>query len=178
VTATDAKGNFRVDRILDGSYRLDITREGYRPVSKDNVAVKAPFRAVVEIVMEPAAGAAAAAPRESAEGAGGSIRVHGATTTRDSGPKGEVRVRMQHADGSEEPRTVLTSPDGTFELSGLSPGSWRIEVLGAGYLPIRAFVDLEGDARVTATLVPQPTTFAPAPEDLLPPEEPIPPPAS
>jgi len=82
---------------------------------------------------------------------------------------------MQRADGKAEPRSTLSGPDGTFAIEGLSPGTWKIEVLGAGYLPIRVPLDLQADARVTATLVPQPMNYAPAPEDLLPPEEPIPP---
>ena len=176
VTATDSKGNFRVEAVKDGSYRLDVTREGYQPVVKDNVEVKAPFRAVVEIVMEAAKEGTPAAPAaKDGESAPGPIRLSGLATTRESGPKGEVEIRMQRADGKAEPRSTLSGPDGTFAIEDLSPGTWKIEVLGAGYLPIRVPLDLQADARVTATLVPQPMNYAPAPEDLLPPEEPIPP---
>lgn len=176
VTATDAKGNFRLDSVRDGSYRLDVTRDGYQPVVKDNVTVKAPFRAVVEIVMEPAAaGAAKPAAAAKTEPATAPVRLSGVATTREGGPKGEVQIRVQRADGGAEPRTVLSAPDGTFALEGLSAGSWRIEILGAGYLPIRVAVDLATDARMLALLVPQPMNYTPPPEDLLPPEEAIPP---
>jgi hypothetical protein len=176
VTSTDAKGNFRVDSVQDGSYRLDVTREGYEPVVKDNVAVKAPFRAVVEIVMEAAKGGATAPAATPKDGAStGPIRLTGVASTRDSGPKGEVEIRMQRADGKDEPRSTLSMQDGSFAIDGLTPGAWRLELLGAGYLPIRVALDLEEDSRMTATLVPQPMNYTPAPEDLLPPEEPIPP---
>jgi hypothetical protein len=181
LTATDAKGAFKVDSLPDGTYTVEVLRPGLKPITKQNVAIRAPFRAVVEVMMEPESGAAASTETRSADGAepssSGLIQVRGLVTTRDSGPKGEIRVRLVRPDGSEDPRAALTQPDGTFALEGLPAGPWRIEVLGAGYLPIRAKLYLGADSRVTATLVQQPANYKPAPEDLMPPEEPIPPPA-
>jgi hypothetical protein len=82
---------------------------------------------------------------------------------------------MQRVDGTDEPRSTLSRADGSFAVEDLSPGAWRLEILGAGYLPIRVALDLDVDSRLTALLVPQPMNYTPAPEDLLPPEEPIPP---
>jgi hypothetical protein len=175
VTSTDSKGAFRVEGVPDGSYRLEILREGFKTVVKDSVVVRAPFRAVVEIVMEPDA-SPASEPAQSGATAGAPIRVTGSAIAHDNGTKADVRVRLARS-GADEPRTVLTDPDGKFTIDGLTAGYFRLEVLGAGYIPIRVGVDLRADSRITATLVPQPPNYAPAPADLLPPEEPIPPPA-
>ena len=78
-------------------------------------------------------------------------------------------------DESEDPRSTLTSPDGSFEVPDLTTGSWRIEVLGAGFLSARVTVDLTEDARLAAVLVQQPANYVAPALDLIPLEEPIPP---
>lgn len=173
VTSTDSKGAFKVDSIPDGSYRVEILREGFRTVVKEAIVVRSPFRAVVEIVMEPEAASSGASSGAATGGA--AVRVTGVVSAKDSGPKAEVRVRLS---GSGEARSALTAADGSFAFDGVASGSHRLEVLGAGYIPIRVAVDLAADASIVATLVPQPPNYAPDPADLLPPEEPIPPPSS
>ena len=73
----------------------------------------------------------------------------------------------------------LSGRDGEFAASGLAEGEWILEAKGLEFLPVRATLPLTGGAtRVRLVLVPQPTAFDPLPIDLLPEEEPIPPPAA
>ena len=88
-----------------------------------------------------------------------------------------MRIRLIRADGSVDPRDGMTGAEGKFAIPGLQAGAWRLEILGAGFLPIRVPVTLSGEATLTASLVEQPASYQPPPLDLIPPEMPIPPPA-
>lgn len=179
VTSTDDKGTYRFEDLPEGSYRVEWSKPGFEPIVKERVEIRPPFRAVLEVAMEPASAASPAAadgavnPPVPADPA---ATLHGAVADRDGTPLGEVRIRLVRLDGSVDPRDALTDLDGTFDLGGLPAGQWRLELLGAGYLPIRVPVALAGDGVVSAALVAQPPGYEPQPLDLIPPERPIPPP--
>ncbi len=175
LTTTDEKGRFRFDGLSDGAYRADFRRDGLAPVVKSGIEVRFPFRTVIEITMQaggaPAGGGAPAPP------AGvGSHTLRGVVSILGAGPAPEARVRLLRTDGSHDPRFALTGPDGSFAIDGLPGGPWRIEILGAGYLPIRTDLEIAGDVAVEARLVGQPADYLPPPLDLLPQERPVPPP--
>jgi len=175
VTATDEKGSYFFETLPEGLYDVTITKGGLAPVTKSAVELRFPFRAVVEVVMEPSvtpAGPAAAEPpdSEAATSLDGTIRA------RAGQPLDEVRIRLIRADGSVDPRDGMTGAEGQFAMPGLQAGDWRLEILGAGFLPIRVPVTLTGGATLTALLVEQPASYEPPPLDLMPPEMPIPPP--
>ena len=176
LTSTDDKGLFYFDRLPEGTYRVELKREGYSPIVKEGVAVRFPYRAVVEVRLVPDAAVKAPPSRAEAQ-AGNRVRLSGAVGVRGAGPLGEARVRLVRADGTEDPRSTLTLPDGSFELGDIPAGAWRIEVLGAGYLPARVNVELAQEARLQAILVQQPANYVAPALDLLSQEEPIPPPA-
>jgi hypothetical protein len=83
---------------------------------------------------------------------------------------------LTRTDGSVDPRDAVSDEDGEFAVTNLLPGKWKLEVLGAGYLPIRVPVSLSGEGELRAVLIPQPASYEPQPLDLMPPELPIPPP--
>lgn len=172
LTTTDGKGFFVLDRLPEGAYRVEVRRDGYAPVVKDRVELRFPFRAVVEVTLAAESGRrVAAAPPQ-----GNRIRLSGKATVRGASPLPEARVRLVRPGGGDDPRSVLTRGDGTFALADVPAGKWRIEVHGAGYLPVRADLDLASDASIEAVLVPQPAIYVAPALDLLPQEEPIPPP--
>jgi hypothetical protein len=172
LTTTDGKGFFVFDRLPEGAYRVEVRRDGFAPVVKEKVELRFPFRAVVEVtlVAEPGRRAAAAPPQDKR------IRLSGKVTVRGAGPLPEARLRLVRSGGGDDPRSVLTRRDGTFALADIPAGTWRIEALGAGYLPVRADLDLSSDASLEAVLVPQPASYVAPALDMLPQEEPIPPP--
>jgi hypothetical protein len=175
VTTTDEKGAYRFESIPEGSYDVTLTKHGLVSVTKDRVELRFPFRSVVEIVMEPGTG-------ESAIGGSGPVSsdtdvvLEGSIRGREKEPLGEVRIRLIRADGTVDPRYALTGAEGRFEMNGLKAGDWHLEILGAGFLPIRVPVTLSGESAVTAILVKQPASYEPQPLDLMPPETPIAPP--
>ncbi len=176
VTATDEKGAFRLDGLESGTYRFEARRDGLEPLVKDSLAVRYPYRAIVEATMEKAASerpAATASPPPSAPGAAFAI----AGTVRDprGSPLAEARIRLVRPDGSADPVWARTGPDGEFDIAGVAAGTWDLEIQGGGFLPLRLRLDLEQSTRLHAKLVPHPLGYVPAPEDLMPPEEPIPP---
>jgi hypothetical protein len=178
VTSSDEKGRFRVEDLPDGTYEVAIDREGLERVVKQKIALRFPFRAVIELPMKPQTQAPPAPTRApgGAAPSGEPIRLRGKVLERGGGPIPEVAVRFVRPDGQADPRPVRTDGAGSFELQEFLPGEWRLEARGAGYLPIRIGLDLAQDAEVRVALVPQPAEYDPSPLELMPPEEPIAPP--
>lgn len=175
LTTTDEKGRFRFDGLADGAYRADFRRDGLEPVVKSGIEVRFPFRTVIEIAMKKGEAPSGGGPPAPPAGAA-SHTLRGVVSILGAGPAPETRVRLLRTDGSHDPRFALTGADGTFTIFELPGGPWRIEILGAGYLPIRADLEIAGDVAVEARLAGQPADYLPPPLDLLPQERPVPPP--
>jgi Carboxypeptidase regulatory-like domain len=175
LTSTDDKGVFRVDGLGDGSYGVRVEREGLEAVEKSGIGVKFPFRAVVELVMKPAAAppsSPASAPAASASGSG-PLRLSGVVRDVALDALAEARVRVIDSTGRSDPRVATTGADGAFDFDDLAPGDWAIHVRGVGRLPIRLRLGLGADTTLDAMLVQQPAAYVPSPLELMPPEEPI-----
>ena len=177
VTATDDRGEFRMEALPEGVYRLETRRSDLQTLVRDNVALKPPFRAVVELTMAPAPGGATpettVAPSPDT---GAALKVTGKTVDREGNPVSEARLRLVDAAGRRDPQSFRSGEDGTFAVEGLSGGTWRFEVMGVGFLPVRVDLPVSSDTGVTAVLVRQSASHEPLPLDLIPQEEPIPPP--
>ena len=171
IATTGTSGTFAFDGLADGAYRADVLRDGYVPVVKTGIPVRAPFRAVVEVLL-----VRGAAPPEKAATLEGSASLTGTVRVAGEAPLAEARVRLTRSDGADDARTVLTDGAGAFAFPGLKAGRWRFDVQGAGLLPLRADLDLVGDVAIEAQLAAQPATFRPLPQDLIVPEDVIPPP--
>jgi hypothetical protein len=177
VATTGTTGGFAFDGLPDGIYRAEVRRDGYAPVVKTGIQVRTPFRAVVEVLLArggeapreapPAAGAAA--PAEENASLAGTIRIAGGA------PVAECRVRLLRRDVADDARMVLTDARGAFSLPRFAAGRWRLDVQGAGLLPLRAELDLAGDVTLEAQLAAQPANYKPLPQDLIVPEDVIPP---
>lgn len=175
VTSSDEKGRFRVEDLPDGKYKVAIDREGLQPIVKENIALRFPFRAVIEMPMTPQTEPVSPAARPVAGDPPPTkkILIRGQVVERGGEPIPEVAVRFIRSDGLADPRPVRTADDGSFELSDVLAGHWRLETRGAGYLPIRIGLDLDEDAMVDVTMVQQPAEYDSSPLELMPPEEPI-----
>jgi hypothetical protein len=171
IATTGTSGTFAFDGIPDGTYRAEVRRDGYVPIVKSGVKVRAPFRAVVEVVLLPGEG-----PPEEAPVLSGSAALQGIVRVAGGAPLAEARVRLTRPDGADDAHTILTDPAGAFSASTLKSGRWRIDVQGAGLLPVRADLDLAGDVAVDVQLAAQPANYRPLPQDLIVPEDVIPPP--
>lgn len=177
ITATDGKGVFRIDDLPDGSYVVQITRHGMLPIVKDDVTVRFPFRAVVELPMQPLQ-ASAAAVRPASGSAGGraaeaTLSVVGLVRDPDRAPLNEARLRFVRGEGGVDPRTVESESDGTFRITDLPGGTWALELTAVGMLAIRTELRLGSDTTVEATMMRQPTGYEATPLELMPAEEPI-----
>ena len=178
VTASDSKGRFRVDGLPDGDYRVEIRREGLRSVVKEDVRLRFPSRAVLEVTMEPSATASAPIP---APPGGASldevprVSIHGEMLERGGGPMAEVALRFVRADGRADPIVVHSDRKGAFELPELPVGPWRLETRVVGFLPIWVTAEVREDMRLTVSMVRQPAGYEPSPLELMPAEQLIPP---
>ncbi len=177
LTATNRHGRFKIESVPDGDYRVDLYRAGYEPVSKERVSIRFPFRAVVEQPMlasnERLAGELPASWTAAASSPEGTATLTGELSTRDGGALAEVRVRILHLAGEQDPRDLRTDDRGRFVAADLGAGDWMLEVRGLGYLPMRTPLRITGgDNRAFLVLTPQPPAYKPTARDLLPLEEP------
>ena len=173
MATTGTSGTFGFDGLADGTYRAEVRRDGYTPVVKSGIQVRTPFRAVVEVLLvrgeTPQEAVQAGGTVETSASLAGTIRVAGGA------PIAEVRVRLMRRDGTDDARMVTTDTTGAFALPQLAAGRWRLDVQGAGLLPLRAELDLAGDVTLEAQLATQPANYRPLPQDLIVPEDVIPP---
>jgi hypothetical protein len=173
IATTGTSGTFGFDGLPDGVYRAEVRRDGYAPVVKSGIQVRTPFRAVVELLLvrgETPPGAAQAPPA-----AEGNASIAGTVRIAGGAPVAEVRVRLMRRDGVDDARMVTTDGVGAFSVPQIAAGRWRLDVQGAGLLPLRAELDLAGDVALEAQLATQPANYKPLPQDLIVPEDVIPP---
>ncbi len=85
VTSSDEKGKFRVDDLPDGKYKVAIDREGLAPIVKENIALRFPFRAVIEMPMVPQTEPASLTSTSSQGSAASTTGVHACNSVRDCG---------------------------------------------------------------------------------------------
>jgi hypothetical protein len=176
VTSSDDKGRFQVSNLPDGEYRVKVEREGLNPVLKQDVGLKFPFRAVVELPMQPLdptqplpKGDEPELPTDDPY----QIVVEGTVVERSGDPMSDVVLRFVRSDGQADPRQLRTDDDGSFEIADLLAGQWRLEARGAGYLSIRIDLPLIRNTQLEIIPVRQPADYDPSPLELMPPEEPL-----
>jgi hypothetical protein len=172
LTSSNGEGKFFIDGLRDGEYSVRLNREGFAPETKQGIELKYPFRAVVEVTMEPGQANLAAAGAPPPAGSA-PVGLQGAVLGPDGEGIGEVAVRIVRQDGSADPSELRTPANGRFAFDDLAPGEWRVEIIGIGYLPLRQRLMFAADSRVYVQLVRQPPDYVPSPLDLLPPEIPI-----
>ncbi len=172
LTSTDGKGLLKTMELPDGDYQVTVTKDGLASVTKSTVAVRFPFRPVVEIDMAP--GPAPEIP-VIATGSGEPLELTGRILNRDGDPVPDVAVRLVRLDGAGDPVRLRSGADGALDGLKLAPGVWSVEVRGVGYLSIRSVMELDGPVRLVALLVPQPSGYLAPAIDLLPEEQPVPP---
>jgi hypothetical protein len=175
LTSSGEGGSFQVDGLPDGQYRVRVARAGLSPVTKEGIAVRFPFRAVVEVTMRPGRDDTAPAEPAPAAGSGDRLALRGQVREREGGAMPEVRLRLARIDGRFDPRSLRTGPEGGFEIPDLPSGKWRLDIQGVGFLPMRQPIDLERDTELSVVMVRQPAQYEPSPLELMPPEQPVPP---
>jgi len=175
LTSTDQSGKFRVGGLPNGDYVMTLRRQGLETVIKNDIQIKYPFRAVVEITMKPGATSDTAQSATNASTENGPATLDATVADTDGKPLSEVYVRVVRPDGSYGPRTVRTDEAGQFRMEELAPGPWRLNVRGAGFLWLSTMLEVEGTTELQIGLVSQPPGYVPTPNELMPPERPIPP---
>jgi hypothetical protein len=177
LTSSDDKGRFRVDGLPEGLYRVRVERQGLVPRSMEDIAVRYPFRAVVELAMARASDSTAGGSEATPATAGSRalVNVSGKVVEQNGGPAGDIRMRFVKRGGGDDPRILRSAADGSFALPAMTAGEWQVEINGVGLLPQRISLDLIEDANLTVIMARQPPGYEQTPLDLMPPEQPIPP---
>jgi len=138
--ATDEQGRFEVDDLDPGAASIDVTAEGYAPVTRTLTLSASP------LPRPPATPAPAGGPAGDAEGA---IEI----TLTKALPSGQVRGLVRDFTGKPvaaqirlEPVGVdaQVGPDGMFEVN-VAPGSYDVVVHATGFVDQRRHVSVERD---------------------------------
>lgn len=197
-TSADAGGRFALQNLPAGRYLLEVNLDGYLTARKEGIEVRPPFRSIIEVLLErapalggPASGASASrSPSPDSPSAGdstGGVRAPAAgeparlrVTLVDGGlrPVPEALVAVTPAGGGER-EIRISDASGRAEFDRLAARDYRLTAAAAGFLTVRAeglALPPGAPAEVAVTLIPYPLDFKGAIEDLLPPEEPLPPP--
>ena len=174
VTASDSKGRFRIDNLPDGTYRVEVRREGLETVIKDSVGLKFPARAVIEVTMERAEATDRPGPAAAGEGSAPTpVNLRGEVVQPGGESVSDVELRFVRPDGFVDPFTLRSAADGTFDLGRVPTGPWRLEAHLVGFLPIWIAMDIQRDTTLVVSMVRQPAGYAPSPLELMPREQPI-----
>jgi len=176
LTSTDEDGDFLLDAMPEGLYSLTLARSGYETVVKTAVALKFPFRAVVELTMQRSDDVVPVVTRGDVSAEASAVSISGIMSDRQGNPLSEARIRFVHPEGTADPRYVQTGTDGSFVVGDLASGVWEVEVDGVGYLPIDVDLAFTEDTEMDLRMVRQPADYEPSPFELMPPEKPTPPP--
>ena len=126
LTSSDAKGTFKVFDLNDGDYRVEIDREGLTTVIKNEVNLRFPFRAMIDVPME--SGEPQLPPRPSGGDGSRSLTLTGEVVERGNEPLTEISLRFVRPDGTEDPRLLRSDTEGRFSLSELVGGEWELIV--------------------------------------------------
>ena len=175
MTSTDGGGQFVSTELPGGDYRVDVRRQGYQPVVKEHVSLTPPFRAVVELKMQPTPEISPTAVTSSGDGAAtlSDVALKGLILDEENTALNQIRIRLVHPIGKADPLTVFSGAEGRFEATGLDPGPWQIEVTGVGFLPIVTTVELKRSSQLELKLVRQPPDYEPSPLELMTLEQPV-----
>lgn len=128
-TLTDAEGRFRLEGLEPGTVTLTAEADGFPPAEREGIAVEAGATAEgVRIVLSP--GAVLEGTVRGPDGAG----VAGVTVTVAAEDFGGFRYLA--------PGTARSDAEGRFRVTGLEPGSVRVEGQHRRYPPAETQVDL------------------------------------
>lgn len=184
MTNTDSQGEYRFESLAAGTYQLEVGGERYAIQRKDSIVVRPPFRNVIDFTLAPPEGGPAGTPRIPAgSGAGSDPAVEsvarggisGGLKDGDGIGVADARIILQ---GADRRYLAVSDPDGGFRIDDVPAGHYTLEVLSPGYLTVvlpGVILDGTGDIEFRLTLIDYPLDYRERVEDLLPPEQPLPP---
>ena len=181
VTDTDGKGIYGFDNLAAGAYDLEVSGSGFQHQIKKGIVVQPPFRNIVDFSLPPGP----IAPIEPAspvvyQPASAEVvlrEVTGSITDKDHRPIPDALISLVNpATGSSF--RGRSSRDGKSRIEAVPVGVYRAMISSPGYVTIElSRVEVTADAGLilNLALVEYPLHFDGRPEDLIPPEQPVPP---
>jgi hypothetical protein len=137
-TTTDEQGRFEVDDLDPGAASIDVTADGYAPVTR-----------TLTLSASPAAPPPATPAADGAGDEAGAVEI----TLAKALPSGQVRGLVRDFNGKPVAAQIRLEPvgvdaqvgaDGTFEVN-VAPGAYEVVVRAAGYVDQRRHVSVERD---------------------------------
>lgn len=191
VTGTNEKGQYLFQELPPGVYDLKVQAAGFQDAGKERIEIRPPFQNIVDVRLQPCgqdpppapAGGGAVAPDWSAPAedapAPPLVTVRGRFVDQDKRPLVEVSVVLASLQGNGI-HQAFSGDEGTFEIPGIVPGRYRVNVRSPGHVPLDLrSVEILGrnGLSVSLMLVDYPLNFKAGQEARMPLEEPRPAPA-
>lgn len=192
-TSTDEDGRYALDSLVPADYVVAAHGQGVQSVVKSGVRVKPPFRAIIDIQMEPVEDASdaslhaaiAAAPdvgsdRSSTEGNGRLVRLTGSFVDADQQPVLEGAITLRRIGHAEDVFYAETDESGRFSISDLPGGVYDITTRSPGLIPLHLreqALPPQVSMHLELLAPDYPLSFRGYLDDLLPEEVPMPPPS-
>jgi hypothetical protein len=176
-TSTDDHGRYALNHLLSDTYEVRADGQGFEPLVKGPVQVRPPFRAIIDLEMEPRESPAATLDPQDATDTVKALE--GRFVDAAGEPVLEGSVVFQRSGRPEEVFYGRTDRDGWFRIEDLPADSYDIVSRSPGLIPLHLVARALPPAdRFHLRLVapPYPLSFRGWLDDLLPMEIPVPPP--
>src|SRR3989454_6189273 len=191
VTGTNDKGQYVFKDLPAGTYDIEVGAGEGAARKKGRIEVRPPFRNIVDFEVGPhkddkadvLAGLVAqkrpvggAVPRDGAPEAATGVPFRGTFLDAEKRPVADVPVTIVALDGKGIFQAV-SGDDGSFAISAVPPGRYRVLVFSPGYVPIdlkSVEVSPVSGLSLSLSLVDYPLNTKERPGERLPKEEPIP----
>lgn len=167
LTTTNERGALSLDGLPLGTFDVRARAEGFRAERVEGIALRGPFRTVVDMRADAGPAPPLALSLPASEGA---LRARVVVVDPRDQPLSGVLVELSPVGHRADPARARTSPGGDASLGPLEPGRWRVALSRAGWSRL-VVPDLEwrgGTLTVLARMLPRETDTPTPLEDLLP----------
>jgi len=187
ITATDENGRWDLKEMPEGRYSIEMFKEGFVPIRKNDLVVQVPFKSVVELRATPskksygsiASWTPAGEGQSGAAGTTGAssraMRIQGRAMLKGGDPLADAEIILKDMMGDRNPYRARSDSDGNFFLENVPAGVYDTSVYAIAYFTLRLRLDLKTDLGMRVIMVQQPQNYQYSPSELIPPEEPLPP---
>ncbi|QTA92370.1 carboxypeptidase-like regulatory domain-containing protein [Desulfonema magnum] len=134
-TETDERGNYWLNDLRSGKWKLTVTAEGYS--SQTYTFNLSGQEVVVNLALKPERSLPADLS-ESAEDT--ETIVHGVVTKKNGKPIKKAKVKLKGTDK----KTTKTDASGYYEFRDIEDGEWKLVVKAEGYKKATIFINISG----------------------------------
>ncbi len=189
LTVTDERGKWNFKDIPEGKYDIEIFKEGFEQSGKRDIVLWFPFKSIIELKAIPSAKAYGSVKqwstkRKEIQGSTGdpsgskltTVTINGKALSQTGEPLSGTQFILKDINGRIDPYRGTADAAGNCIIEDVRAGLYDLAISSMTYFPLRLVLDVDQGMNLHVIMVPQPQDYHYTPLDLIPPEEPLPPP--